>query len=346
MSFTLREIESQPETWRVVLRDLQAQQETLLQAINHLQFSRIVVTGCGSTYYLSLFAAQLLRLYSGFEIQALPASEAWLLPALFPVDDTLLLAISRSGTTTETIRAGEAFRAGGGRAMAVITCDAETPLAALADVVLEAAIAQEQSVVQTRSFTSMTLLAAGFAYLLGQRRDRLAAMQNLPEELTRLCDRHHNLPVAWSDLTVYNKTFFLGSGPAYGLVCEAMLKVKEMSTGWVEAFHTLEFRHGPMSLISEGALVVAFVSDAMRQAELDVLRDVQQLGAQIVLCDDGKSDLSQWRPEFHISVDPGIDQWLRGVLFLPLMQRMGYFRALESGLNPDQPINLRQVIEI
>jgi glucosamine--fructose-6-phosphate aminotransferase (isomerizing) len=346
MSYTLQEIESQPAVWRSVLHDFKGGIKSLEGFIKGLEFKRIIAIGCGSTYYLGQTAAQLLTLQTGYPAQAYPSSEAWLMPDLFPVKDTLLLAISRSGTTTETIRAVERYRSDEGKNIVVITCYPESPLAKLADFVLSAVEAQEASVVQTRSFTSMVLLSAGFACVLGDQMHLLAEMEKLPDILERLVGKYGLWPKIWADHDKYKKIFFLGNGPNYGLACEAMLKVKEMSLSWTEAYHTLEFRHGPMSLVDDHTLVVGFVSDTIRQPELDVLHDLQKLGARIVLCDGGQGDVPAWSPEFHVNVSTEVNEWLRGILVMPLMHRLGYQRALGNGQNPDLPTNLRQVIEI
>ncbi len=184
MSFTYQEIESQPDVWRSVVNHFFETKDELTQALKHCQFSRIVVIGCGSTYYLSRSAAQLLNFFTKCEVHVFPSSEAWLLSDLVSSQAaTLLLAISRSGTTTETIRAVEKFRANGGQNVMVITCFPESPLAQLADIVISADQAQEKSVVQTRSFTSMYLLAAGLAGVLGDQPELLAELQLLPGEL-------------------------------------------------------------------------------------------------------------------------------------------------------------------
>jgi glucosamine--fructose-6-phosphate aminotransferase (isomerizing) len=306
-----------------------------------------VVIGCGSTYYLSRSTAQLLTLYTDFEVQALPSSEAWLIPeSISSPESTLLLAISRSGTTTETIRAVEGFQQDGGQNTAVITCFPKSPLAKLADVVLSAVEAQEESVVQTRSFTSMYLLSAGLAYILGNRPELLSAMRNLPMELESLTADYSDNIEHWADLERFQKIFFLGNGPNYGLACEAMLKVKEMSLSWVEAFHTLEFRHGPMSLVDDQTLVISFISSALRQAEIEVLNDLQKLGGTIVLCDSDQKKELTWKPAYYLHLNNQINAWLSGILYLTLMQQLGYHRALLNGQNPDQPKNLKQVIEI
>lgn len=347
MSFTYQEIESQPDVWLSVLKQFLGGKAELATALQQRQFSKILVIGCGSTYYLSHATAQLLTLYTNYEVHALPSSEAWLLPERFSAPETtLLLAISRSGTTTETIRAVEQFQAVGGRNTVVITCFPESPLAKLANIAICAVEAQEKSVVQTRSFTSMYILSAGLAYILGNQLDLFDDLKNLPENLAALVHDYSHLPEIWADPNQFKKIFFLGSGANYGLASEAMLKVKEMSLSWVEAYHTLEFRHGPLSLVDTQTLVVGFVSESIRQPEIKVLHDLQKLGGSIVLCDSGRDGDLPLRPNYHIQPKNKINEWLAGILHLTLMQRLGYYRALRNGQNPDHPRNLQQVIEI
>jgi glutamine---fructose-6-phosphate transaminase (isomerizing) len=345
MSFTYQEIESQSNIWRSVLNHFFEVKSELAEALKPRQFSKIRVIGCGSTHYLSLSAAQLLTLYTDYDVQALPSSEAWLLPEkISSPETTLLLAISRSGTTTETIQAVERFHADGGQHTVVITCFPESPLAKLADILICAVDAQEQSVVQTRSFTSMYILSAGLAYILGNQPEMLTDLKSLPENLDALIHDYGHLPEIWADTSKFAKIFFLGSGANYGLACEAMLKVKEMSLSWVEAYHTLEFRHGPMSLVDDKTLVIGFTSETIYQPEIDVLRDLQKLGGTIVVCDSGQKEAIPWIPTYHIHSKN--NERLSGVLYLTLMQRLGYHRALLNDQNPDQPKNLQQVIEI
>lgn len=346
MTHTLQEIESQPQVWRITLMEMRKHQASLEAYLSRCAFSRIFVTGCGSTYYLARSTASFLSLYTPYPVKALPASEAWLLDGSLPSPGTLLLAVSRSGTTTETLRAVEKFRSTGEGSVVVITCYPDSPLAAMGDFVLSAEAAQELSVVQTRSFTSMYLLASAFAYTLGNQAGLLAEMDRLPGLLEDLILDYGDWPLEWADLQRYQKLFFLGSGPNYGLACEAMLKVKEMSLSWAEAYHTLEFRHGPMSLVDENTLVVGLISESMRRHEIEVLADLQKLGSSVVLCDAGQTEGIGWVPEYHVHAHSRVNEWQLGLLVLPLMHRLGYHRAFIKNLNPDIPTNLRAVIEL
>src|SRR5260221_6029082 len=107
---TLAEINSQPDVWDASLKVIKAQKDALCDFFRAGRFENVIFTGCGSTYYLSLAAAALLYEF-GVEARGLPASEIWLYPRSAYHSDkrTLLVAVSRSGETTETLLACEAF---------------------------------------------------------------------------------------------------------------------------------------------------------------------------------------------------------------------------------------------
>jgi glucosamine--fructose-6-phosphate aminotransferase (isomerizing) len=192
----------------------------------------------------------------------------------------------------------------------------------------------------------MYLLAVGLAYILGNVTNLINELTKLPDMLETLFDNYSHLPKVWADPQKFNKIFFLGNGPNYGLACEAMLKVKEMSLSWVEAYHVLEFRHGPMSLVDNKTLVVGFISQLLQEPELAVLRDLQQLGARVILCNSGYIKDLSFTPLNHLYLEEKTNDWLFGILYLTLMQSFGYHLAINKGQNPDQPKNLSQVIEI
>jgi len=346
MSFTLQEIESQPKTWKSTLQKFDGIKGEVQELFDSIEFDRIVVCGCGSTYYFAHSTAQHLSLHTTYQVLAFPSSEVWLLPDVFPVDGTLLLAVSRSGTTTETLRAVERFRGDGGGPVVTITCNPESPLAGMADLVLAAPDAQEDSVVQTRSFTSMYLLMMAMTYSLCGRGDVLVQLDKLPEALETLVSQYADLPAAWGKDLGYQKVFFLGSGPLYGLACEAMLKLKEMSLTWTETYHTLEIRHGPMSLVDDHTLVIGLISGSAARTELDVLRDMGNLGADVVLFSGDGLVPGDWESTWHIAVPEDLNEWIRGPLYLALLHRLGYHRAVAKGLDPDLPTNLSQVIKL
>lgn len=344
--YTWQEILSQPQAWRATLEDFAARRPALKAFLEQAGYDHVAAVGCGSTYYLAQSAASTLSHWTGMPTRAYPSSEVWLLPGTIPGGRSLLLAVSRSGTTTETVRALERFRETAGGWVLTITCYPESPLAAGADFALVAPHAQEQSVAQTRSFTSMLLLAQALGAAMVQDEGRLRQLGRLPGLLDDLTSRMGDLPrQLGADLSIEHLVF-LGAGPLYGLASEATLKTKEMSLSHAEAYHPLEFRHGPMSMVNEGTLVVAFLSDTGLGEQVQVLKDMAQLGARTVALVEDSAALAGWRADHVVELRSGLEEWARSPLYLPFAQQMACHRAVAKGLNPDRPHNLVAVVEL
>jgi glucosamine--fructose-6-phosphate aminotransferase (isomerizing) len=176
--------------------------------------------------------------------------------------------------------------------------------------------------------------------------EALARLHRLPDLLENLISRLGKLSRKLGESKDIQRFFFLGAGPFYGLANEAMLKMKEMTLSYSEAYHPMEFRHGPMSMVDEHALVVGFLSDTSLAQEIHVLKDMHALGAQTLAIVEDASVFDRWRPDHVIELRSGLDEWSRGALYLPPLQRMAYHRAVAKGLNPDRPTHLTAVIEL
>jgi len=287
-----------------------------------------------------LAAAALAQAFTGVICRALPASELLLYPdSAYPGNgtQTLLVAVSRSGTTTETLRAVERFKQER-RGSVVVVCNyPDSPLAAMGDVAILIPAGREESVAQTRSFASMYVACVAMATVWGEKNAALDSLDQLPAVGERLLRDNEVLAKQWGENTALNQIFFLGSGPRYGLACEAALKMKEMSLTVVEPFHFLEFRHGPMSMVTSQTLIVGLLSDAARAHEEAVLKQMAGMGAHTLSLAESHAD---------VSFDSGVPEPMRGVLYLPVLQLMAYYRALSKGLDPDRPHNLSKVIEL
>ena len=140
--------------------------------------------------------------------------------------------------------------------------------------------------------------------------------------------------------------FFLGNGPLFGLACEAMLKMKEMSLSYSEAYHTLEFRHGPKSMADGSALVIGLLSPNGLAQELAVLSDMQVLGARRMAITESAADLAPGAAGEQVFLQSGLSQANRIVLYLPVLQLLAYQRAMAKGLDPDGPRNLTAVVTL
>ena len=164
---TRQEIISQPRVWADALAVFAAKESAFARLIADADPDHVVVTGCGSTHYLALTAARLLR-RAGIDAQAHPASEVLLFPDSIFLDGCkyALITVSRSGTTTETLRAQEAFKAKCDGPVITVTCDSGSPLALDADLAFAINSASEKSVAQTRSFSSMCVVLQQMAAAL------------------------------------------------------------------------------------------------------------------------------------------------------------------------------------
>ena len=330
---TYREIKSQTEAWAQALELARA-----VSLPDATQYEQVIFTGCGSTYYLSLVAAALYQELTGRAARAVPASELLLNPQIVMQNNIsqLLFAISRSGTTTETVRAAEKFKAEK-RGNVLIISNYDAALSRLADVSIVIDQGQEESMAQTRSFASMFVAISVLCVRMAGQDDMLDAMNKLPETGDRLINKYESFARELGENLDFDRFYFLGSGIRYGLACEVNLKMKEMTLTHSEPFHFLEFRHGPMSMVNENAVVVGLLSDANRVHEARVLTEMKMLGATVVALGESDADV-----EFGSQIPESV----RGVLYLPVLQLMAFHRSVAKGLNPDRPNNLTAVVKL
>jgi glutamine---fructose-6-phosphate transaminase (isomerizing) len=329
---TYNEIKSQTEAWAQAIALVS--ETTLPEAGNYEQ---VVFTGCGSTYYLSLAASALYQELTGRAARAVPGGE--LLFNSYTVlsgQKTLLIAVSRSGTTTETLKAVEKFRREK-RGDVLVISNYDEVLSRLADVNIVIEKGQEESVAQTRSFASMFVAAAAVSARMAGRNELLDAMLELPIVGSRLIDRYETLAKDVGSNLDFDRFYFLGSGIRYGLACEVNLKMKEMTLTHSEPFHFLEFRHGPMSMVNEKAVVVGMLSDANRLHEAKVLSEMKLLGGTI---------LSLGEQDADVTFESRLPESVRGVLYLPVLQLMAFYRSITKRLNPDRPTHLTAVVRL
>ena len=339
--FTFNEIMEQPAAWEDAVRAFTALQPHLVEAWDKIQAKRVIFTGCGSTYYLSHTAASLFEAQTGVPSRAHPGSEFLLFPdrVLQGASETLLVTISRSGTTTETLQAQQAFRERGGKTNWAITCYPDSPLAIQADLVLPVEAAQEESIAQTRSFASMLLMSQALAAAMGGR--DCSVIQEMPALARRILQENERLMAELGGRLDFDRLVFLGSSHQFGVANEAMLKMTEMSLSFSSAFHFLEYRHGPMSMANEKALISGLLSQEAFAQERQVLAEMKALGAStLALNPTSAADGADWQ----INLPESLPDWAMPVLYLPALQLLAYYRAMAKGLDPDNPRNLTAVV--
>jgi fructoselysine-6-P-deglycase FrlB-like protein len=230
------EIADQPTAWARAAK--LGPTEHVRQALPE-RGQRVAVIGCGTSYFMAQSFAYLRERSGDGETDAFPASE-------FPTGRSYeaLVALTRSGTTTEVLRLLESVQSETGPRTVAITADPSTPVVELADhhVILD--FADEKSVVQTRFAT--TSLALWRAWL-GE--DLTAVVTQGQAALT------DPLPRRAIDSSQFT---FLGSGMSVGIANEAALKLREASQSWTESYSAMEFRHGPISVVGRSSTVWIF----------------------------------------------------------------------------------------
>lgn len=342
-NYSYQEIISQGEVWKKTLECAGSQIPPILKWFEN-NSNEVVFIGCGSTYYLSLVAAKLWIQLTHKPARGFPSSELWHYPAaILSAKTPLLVAISRSGETTETIQAMKFYKEKYKNDCLVISCYPESNMVKESKLALLAPDAQEDSVIQTRSFSSMLILSQILAASAVKNDSYIKHLHTLPEVFSQLIQKYESLAKSIAFDQKYNHFVFLGSGSNYGLASEIMLKMKEMSLSVSEVFHFMEFRHGPMSMITDQSLVVGLISETGKSDENKVLNDMKALGADTLALTEHSTGVDA---DFVVEINSGIPQEAQGALYLPILQLMSYYHAISKGINPDQPKNLSAVVRL
>lgn len=329
---TYNEIKSQTQAWAQALDVTNA--SDLPKAGD---YDQVIFTGCGSTYYQSLSAAALYQIQTGRPARAIPGGELLLnSQTVLSNQKTLLVAISRSGTTTETVKAVEKFKSENRGDVLVISNYNET-LSRMANVNIVIDKGQEESVAQTRSFASMFVAVSALCARMAGKDNLLTEIAALPKIGNTLMEKYETYAKEIGENLEFDRFYFLGSGIRYGLACEVNLKMKEMTLTHSEPFHFMEFRHGPMSMVNQQAVVVGMLSDANRVHEAKVLSEMKMLGGTVASFGESEAD---------VCFESNISENMRAVLYLPVLQLMAFYRSLAKGFNPDRPKNLTAVVKL
>ena len=339
------DIKSQASAWEAALAVVESRAEDLEKFFAEKP-SELLFAACGSPYYLGLANATLWRELLGLHVTVVPSSDIMLFPetVLPTAGRPVLLIASRSGETTETVRAAETFAERFPGHTILIGCRSESRLGRLADLAIVIPEGNEVVIPQTRSFSSMYLAAQYLVALLDDDAELADALRRVPDLLPGMLDRWEPVVKRAAEAD-WDSAVFLGGGPLYGVAVEATLKLTEMSLSSAVAYHTLEVRHGPRSVIDERTLVVGLGSLRGAPYERQVLAELAEETPHVLAFTPGDGwDLSELAAE--IPLGGRIPDHALGLLYLPLLQLLAYHRALHKGVNPDESRNLTSYIEL
>ena len=342
---TLSEILSQPQCWSACLRKLAS--STALQAAARMARpgAEWIFVGCGTSYYLAIAAASAFN-HAGLPARAIPASELLLYPALvFSGDrDYVPIMISRSGRTSEVVRAARLLEQERDLRTIAITCADGQPLEAECSVTLKLLDADEQSMVMTRSFTSMLLGLQYLAATIAKNDGLRSALVNLPEETAPLLEDIPQRLRLFVEARTFEDCVFLAQGQLFGIASECMLKVTESSSTYAQVFHSLEFRHGPKSIVGPETLITFLMSESSYEAELELLEEMKKLGAATMVIANRLDARAESAADFAIELGLHVPEYARPAAYTIWGQLYGLYNGLKKGLNPDAPRNLTRVV--
>jgi len=286
-----------------------------------------VIVGCGTSFYLAQIVAAAFNLM-GRQAVAVPGAEWARRRRAYKVEDSgvTVIALSRSGESSETVQAIEVSRAAGLNTLAV-TCEAESSIARAAERTLLVETHPDEGIVMTSSASLMLLVGlrlAGVAVAAERAAAKAAALlERLDGQLAAaLQGRSHYV--------------YLGAGALHGLAQEGALKLQEMSLSYAQAFHTMEYRHGPISLVDETTFAVLLYSPDTRDEEAKVASELRAKGA-VVIGFDGPGDVA-------VAVAVEADPLVRALVMLPALQILGERVAAARGLDTAAPRHLSKVV--
>lgn len=332
----LLEIESQASGWAQAIALMTEADEVLKTVLGGKQ-ARFL--GAGSSYYLGN-AASSAWLELGLQASSVPASEPLLHPKRYPwTPGHVAIAASRSGTTTETLEALKRAKAAGASAITITTAK-DSPMERLSDLTFVLSEGAEKATVQTRSFSSQLMTALSMAVHLTNPEElgRLEAwLPKAPELISNSAQVVAQVGMEW------DRAFFLGTGTLVGIAQEGALKMKETALTEAEPFQTLEFRHGPKSMVDDRTLVVGLISEEAAEQELKVLIEAQSLGARLLLIG---ASLPTVPGATQLNIGTAVPSSINAPLMLPTLQQLAYQRAMAKGISPEHPRNLSFAVQL
>ena len=358
-TFMHKEIYEQPEAVRETIGDRARRGKLVLEGIglNELEIQnlrRIVIVACGTAYHAAVVGRYIIEEWARVPVEPDIASE-WRYRNPVLSKDTLVIGITQSGETADTIAAMRLAREQGARTLA-ITNQLGTQITREVDAVLYTRAGLEISVAATKTFTAQVALLSLIALKLAQIRRTLPAEEiefileelfDLPEKMEQFLDADH--PIEEIAQRHYNKAFFLYLGRHIGLpvALEGALKLKEISYIPTEAYSAGEMKHGPIALLDSDTPVVCIAIDqkVVYDKVVSNIQEVRARGAQVIaIATDGNEGIQHHADD--VIYIPRTPSFLQAVLAVLPLQLLAYRIARLRGLNVDQPRNLAKTVTV
>ncbi len=357
-TFMLKEIYEQPEGVAETIGDRVRHGHLVLEGLGmteeelkHLR--RIVVVACGTAYHAGVVGRYAIEEWARVPVEPDVASE-WIYrnPVLDP--GTLVIGISQSGETRDTIQAMKLAREKGARTVA-ITNMMGSQITREVDSVLFTRTGLEVGVAASKTFTAQVALVFLIGLKLAQIRETLPPAEvefildevyDLPQKMQRFLDGDH--PIEEIAQRFYDRPFFLYLGRHVGLpvALEGALKLKEISYIPTEAYSAGEMKHGPIALLEEGTPVVVVATRIhVYDKIVSNIQETRARGAHVIaIATDGNEDIQHHADD--VIYVPQSPAFLQAALAVIPLQLLAYRIARLRGLNVDQPRNLAKTVTV
>ena len=356
--FMMKEIHEQPKAVEDTLRSVCTDgsidlEKTGLTRDAVASFRQVWVIGCGSAYHVGVAAQYVLEDLAKIPVRVELASEFRYRDPLVP-ENTLVVIISQSGETADSLAALRKAKEQGAKTLAIVNVVGST-IAREADYIFYTLAGPEIAVATTKAYSAQLLavyaLAIAFAQDRGQLTDDQAAalvreLEALPGKMERLLEDEERIQWFASKQIAAKDIFFIGRGLDYAISLEGSLKMKEISYIHSEAYAAGELKHGTISLIEPGTLVVGVLTQQkLYEKTLSNLLECKTRGAYLMALTTYGNYSMEDNADFVLYIPKTDPHFAPSLAVIPL-QLLGYYVSVAKGLDVDKPRNLAKSVTV
>jgi glucosamine--fructose-6-phosphate aminotransferase (isomerizing) len=355
--FMEKEIHDQPEGCQ---RTIAAYVDTLTDrtampgGVDFAQLDRIQIVACGTSYIAGLLGKYVIEQLADLPVDVEIASEfRYRQPALSA--KSLVIAMSQSGETADTLAALRYCQAKGMKSAAVVNAQ-ESTMAREVDVVWPIHCGPEIGVASTKAFTAQTSVLTALAVAAARARGRIdeAEEQRLvkvligaPRLIAESINLEDSVKAVAIEIAKARDVLFLGRGPMYPLALEGALKLKEISYIHAEGYAAGELKHGPIALVDENTPIVILAPfDSYFEKSASNMSEVMARGGQVVFITDPEGQKQAPAGARVVVTAPQSDPLIAPLVMAAPIQLLAYYVAVQKGADVDQPRNLAKSVTV
>lgn len=315
---------------------------------------RICVIACGTAMHAGLVGKSLIQSMIGIHVDVVMASEFMYNDPVVN-DKTLVIAISQSGETIDTLEALKFARKCGSPSISIVNVKGAS-IARASEHVIYTCAGPEIAVASTKAYTTqlavLYLLTARMAIARGlwsdeQTEKYMKELLRVPEVMKEVLSQKEEIHHIADTILNAKDVFMIGRGLDYSILLEGSLKLKEVSYIHSEAYASGELKHGTIALITSETPVIAVVTqDKLKSKELSNIKEVQSRGAKVILLIKGDEVLEQEKIWSRIFRLPVMEDAFMVMPASVVLQLIAYYVSLDKGLDVDKPRNLAKVVTV